>query len=276
MTVFGGENADSYYDEGVTASMKGDLEAAVRHFERAIEMDRNHYAAYHQLGKCHLRLGDARKAAELLQHVLRNKPTQVQPRLDYAFALMELGEWKKAQDIFGEVSREKPNNPRASLGLAYCAFQAGQWDAAMRLAQTAANQGGGNFAALFLLGRAAGRAGRAEIAAEAFKKADAVLETHLETSPNQPEGHYLRGELHAAQRSFDKAIEHYARAAECAQPGRQYSAYDARFNRVDVLCRRAYCLYKIGQREAALKIARDVLAEDPDNAWARQLIQGKQ
>ncbi len=276
MIVFGGENADSYYDEGVTASMKGDLEAAVRHFERAIEMNRHHYAAYHQLGKCHLRLGDPRKAAELIQHVLRNKPAQIQPRLDYAFALMELGEWKKAQDIFGEVSREKPNNPRASLGLAYCAFQAGQWDAAMLLAQTAANQGGGNFAALFLLGRAAGRAGRAEVAAEAFKRADAVLEKHLETSPNQPEGHYLRGELHAAQGAFDKAIEHYASAAGCAQPGRQYSAYDSRFNRVDVLCRWAYCLYKVGRRDAALKIARDVLTEAPDNAWARQLTQEKQ
>jgi len=42
------------------------------------------------------------------------------------------------------------------------------------------------------------------------------------------------------------------------------------------LCRRAYCLYKIGQREAALKIAQEVLIEDPDNAWARQLTQEKQ
>lgn len=275
MPVFGGENADSYYDEGVTASMKGDWEAAMRHFQRAIEMDRYHYAACHQLGKCHLRMGDARKAIEILHQVIRNKPTQIQPRLDYAFALMELGEIKKAQDMFSEISREKPDNARASLGLAYCAFQAGQWDAAMLMAQTAAGQGGANFAALFLLGRAAGRAGRVEVAAEAFKRADAVLEKHLETSPGQPEGHYLRGELHAAQGGYDKAVEHYTHAADCALPGKQYSAYDSRFNRLDILCRRAYCLHKIGQREMAMKIVREVLAENPEHPWAKQMLQEK-
>ena len=37
--AFGGETADSYYDEGLTASMKGDLRGAIAHFEKAIQLD---------------------------------------------------------------------------------------------------------------------------------------------------------------------------------------------------------------------------------------------
>ena len=43
--VFGGETADSYYDEGVTASMKGDVAQAVRHFKKALGMTPGRFAA---------------------------------------------------------------------------------------------------------------------------------------------------------------------------------------------------------------------------------------
>ena len=38
--AFGGENAESYYDEGLTALMKGDVAHAEEYFTRAIQMDR--------------------------------------------------------------------------------------------------------------------------------------------------------------------------------------------------------------------------------------------
>ena len=67
--AFGGENAESYYDEGLTASMKGDMARAVQCFEKAVRLDNTFAAAYHQLGKCYLRLGQAQQAIDLLQQL---------------------------------------------------------------------------------------------------------------------------------------------------------------------------------------------------------------
>ena len=63
-TAFGGDNAESYYDDGLTASMKGDLERAITCFEKAIHLDRSLAAAYHQIAKCYLRLGLGRRAVD--------------------------------------------------------------------------------------------------------------------------------------------------------------------------------------------------------------------
>ncbi|MCH7909739.1 MAG: hypothetical protein IIB38_08995, partial [Candidatus Hydrogenedentes bacterium] len=60
--AFGGETADSYYDEGLTASIHGDLAAAASHFEKAIHLDNSMGPAYHQLGKCYTRMGRSKAA----------------------------------------------------------------------------------------------------------------------------------------------------------------------------------------------------------------------
>ena len=133
--AFGGETPESYYDEGVTASMRGDLAEAIKHFERAAELDQAFVGAYHQLGKCYSRLGEPGKAMQYLQHVIRAKPNQIPPRVDFAYALLDSGDYEGARKLFDEVVSAKPDNQRAQRGFAYCAFQEGNWEAAMNLAQ---------------------------------------------------------------------------------------------------------------------------------------------
>lgn len=273
--VFGGENADSYYDEGVTASMKGDLPEAIKFFEQAIKMDRSHYSAYHHLGKCYLRMGQAQKASEYFHFVIKSRPNLIPPRLDLGFALIDMGMPDRAQTIFEEISRLKPDNSRASLGMAYCAFQRANWDVAVLLAQTAISQGGSNFGAYFLLGRAAVLANRLDISTDALQRAEALIEKHIEANPAQPEGYYLRGEVQFVQQIFDKAAELFERAAECAQQGRQYGAYDAHFTLTDILIKRGLCLQHMGRADAAREIGAKVLALDPENALAKKLMEGQ-
>ncbi len=270
--VFGGENADSYYDEGVTASMKGDLPEAIKFFEQAIKMDRAHYSAYHHLGKCYLRMGQAQKASEYFHFVIKSRPNLVPPRLDLGFALLDMGMPDRAQAIFEEISRIKPDNARASLGLAYCAFQQSNWDIAVLLCQTAVSQGGANFGTFYLLGRAAVLANRPDISTDALQRAEALIEKHIEANPAQPEGYFLRGEVQFAQQIFDKAAEFFQRAAECAQPGRQYGAYDAHFTLADILAKQGLCLQHMGRADAARDLAKRVLDMEPEHAAAKQLL----
>ncbi len=271
--VFGGENADSYYDEGLTASMKGDLELAVQHFERALGLEPELIPAMPQFGRCYLRMGQARKAGEMLQKAIHKKPGQIPPRLDLGYALLDLNLPGKARAVFDQVAQSKPDNARANLGLAYCAFQQGDWSAAAILAQGSAAQGGANFAALFLWGRAAKLAGDPDFD-EALHRAESAIEKSIETSPDQPEGYYLRGEVHFTRTDFGKALEDYIAADARAKSGRHYSAFNEHFDRADALAKAGLCHERMGNTERAREVGRQVLQLNPEHAIGRGLAGG--
>ena len=272
--AFGGDNADSYYDEGLTASMKGDVVQAIRHFEQALKLDNTHLAAYHQLGRCYHRLGHTQKAADILTVVVKKKPGQVPPRLDLGFVYLDLGHLDHAHRLFSEVAVAKPDQHRAQLGLAYCAFQEGHWEAAMGLAQAAVLQGGSNFATHFLLGRAARLSDRYEVAQEALEKAESLIQRSIESSPEQPEAYYLRGEVHFTQENYTKALEDYRLAEERVKDGQHYSAFNEHFTKVDVLAKRGVCLQKLGRAGDARAVGEAILALDPEHALGKMLTAG--
>lgn len=271
MTAFGGDNADSYYDEGLTASMKGDLAAAVAHFERCIHMDNRNSAAYHQLGKCYYRLGKAAKAVNLLAQVIAVKPKLLPAKVDLAWAKLALGETGDARQIFGDVLNAKPDNAKAQLGLAQCAFDEGQWEAAMQQAQQAILTGGANFGVFFLLGRAGKLADRAEIYPEALKRAESLMEKSIDSNPEAPEGYYLRGEVRFIQEDFSKAMEDFRAAEDRADSEKHYSAYGEHFTRLDMIAKRGLCLQRMGRAEAAQEAGEKLLKLDPENRIGKML-----
>ena len=269
--AFGGDTAESYYDEGLTASMKGDVDQAVAFFKKAVQLDNSFLPAFHQLARCYVRIGQAEKAAELLRQVLAIKPSLVPPRVDLGFALLDLGHPGEARKHFTDALAMKATESRAHLGLARCSFDEGQWEAAVELARESIATGGANFAALFLLGRAARLAGLLEESAEALNRADALLEKSIETNPEAVEGYFLRGEVHFSHEDFSKALEFYRAAEDRAEPGKRYSAYGENFNRLDVLAKRGLCLQRLGRAENAREIGKRILESDPNHRLGRAL-----
>lgn len=272
MMLFGGETAESYYDEGLTASMKGDLEQAVKLFEQAIRLDNSMAAAYHQMGKCYLRLGDAPKAVQLIGQVASKRPNQIPPQLDLASAYLAQGQVKKAQDIFTRIVEAKPTNPRGYLGLAQCSFEQGRWEETIIYTNNAINTGGASFAAFFLLGRAALAAGNEAVLAEAFHRAEAILEKAIESSPDAPEAYYFRGELKFVQEDFSHALEYFREAEARIQQGKHYAAFGAQFNHLDVLGKQAICLGQLANRDECMAVAERILEEDAEHPVARKIM----
>lgn len=272
--AFGGETADSYYDEGLTASMKGDLRAAIGHFERAIQLDNSMATAYHQMGKCYHRLGKVKKAVAFLSQVAQKKPDQLPPKIDLGYALLSLGRTVEARAAFNDVTARKPDNTRALLGLGQCAFQEGQWDAAMVIADQVVAQSGPNFAAYFLLSRAARLAGIPEKAIEAHKAADALIDKTIETTPDSPEGYYLRGELALSQEDLPRALEAYRAAEDRVHPEKNYLAYGEHFSRLDIIAKRGLCLQRLGREDAAREAGELILKNDPEHRIGRLLYHG--
>lgn len=269
--AFGGESAESYYDEGLTASMKGDLPRAIAHFEKALQIDRSYFAAYHQLAKCYMRQGDPARAARLLRQVAAVKPAQLPVRVDLGFALLDMGQLEEAEHTFREVLERKPDTARAALGLAQCAFRRGEWEAASEAARRSIALGGASFAALFLLGRACKLQDLTDESLEALYRASELMDKFIESNPEQPEGHYLRGEVHFLQEQYAKALEDFMAAGAQSEPGRRYLAYGEEFTQLDILARCGLCQHRLGQIRAAIKTGENLLKLAPEHKTGRFL-----
>lgn len=269
--AFGGETAESYYDEGLTASIHGDLAAAATHFEKAIHLDNSMGPAYHQLGKCYTRLGRNETAVHLLQEVVRKRPKMVGALVDLGHAYLGSGNMNHARDSFAQALAINPGNAKAMLGLAQADFDEGNWSAAMGHAQQVLNESDSGFAVLYMVGRAAKLAGEAELSAKMLQQADKKLEQYLEVNSDKPEGHFLRGELAFFRESFAAALDHYRESERNTQPERSYAAYGASFSLVDVLAKQGLCLQRLRQNESARAIGNRILGIDPEHVLGKAL-----
>ncbi len=269
--LFGGETAESYYEEGVTAVMKGDLEQAARHLTRALELDASMHGAHHQLGKCRMRQGRMREAVQHLETAVRNLPELAPPHVDLGFALLALENIDCAREQFSAALQLKSDDARAVLGLGYCAFERQQWDTAVGLARRALERGRIHFDAHFLLAQAADRAGMLEEAMPHFKKSLELMEQSIETNPEQPTGYYLRGSVYFLLQHFVNARQDFEAARERADHERHYAAYHHHFNYCDILAMLGRCLLKLGKSDDAARIGQEILALAPEHPAGREL-----
>jgi len=271
MPVFGGDNPESYYDEALTASMKGDLERAVEYFEKTIHMDNTFVAAYHQLGKCYLRMGHNKKALGLLKQVVAKKPTQAPARLDLASAYLKEGDTQEARQQFAQVMAVDATNARGHLGQGHLRFHEGDWAGAVAEAQSALDHGGQNFAALFLLGRAAKLANDLNLSKSSLEKAAALMEKSIELNPGKPEGYYLHAEVCFAQDQFSTALEKFRAAQDRAEKGKYYSAFGEDFALPDVLAKQAVCHQRLGNPDRARALGEEIVKLDPKHKLGQAL-----
>lgn len=274
--AFGGEDAESYYDEGLTAFKKGDIRRAIECFERAIRLDNSYAVAYHQLGKCYLRLGDPHRAVEILLQVIRKRPNMAPARLDLGYALLAAGKTAPARREFEQLYGLDPSNSRALLGLAQCSFNEGDWASALVQARNAIATGGANFSALYLLARAARLTGDEATAKESFDAAEGVLKKSIEMQPDQPEPHFLRGELSFAQNQIATALEHYRAAddrTDSTSPGKIYTAFGETFSQVDIWAKLGLCYQRLGKLDRAGEMGKRILARDPEHKLGKALAE---
>lgn len=269
--AFGGENAESYYDEGLTAGMRGDLKLAAECFERAIRLDSTMATSYQQLGKCYARLGQYVRAVKLLRQVVSKRPDLVAARLDLGAALNGLDRYFDAREQFSAALAMESDNSKAMLGLAQSDFFEGKWESALKFAESAQFAGGSTFAVSFMLGRAAKLARRADLSVQNLARADKLLEKYLETNPEKPEGHYLRGEVAFVKESFQTALQHYLDAEDRVESGRMYLAYGENFGLEDVLAKQGLCLQRLGKNYRALEIGERIRELNPEHKLGKSL-----
>ncbi len=272
--AFGGEDAESYFDDGLTAAKKGDFERAVVCFSRAIHLDKAYAAAYHQLGQCLVRLGDLERGAPYLFEAVKRRPANVPARIDLGFALLASGRTDRALEQFQEVLIQDMQNWRAHLGLASVAFEKGNYQSAVDEALAAQALGGSGVALLYLLGRASQLTGNGTFGAEVLSRADKLLEASMEAQTTQPEASFMRGEIAMARGQFSQALERYHAAETMVQSGRVYSAFGVAFTALDTLARQGVCYQRLSRTDQAREMGKRILAVDPTHKLGKTLVEG--
>ncbi|HOH31035.1 MAG TPA: tetratricopeptide repeat protein [Candidatus Hydrogenedentes bacterium] len=232
--LFGGETAQSYFEEGLTAAMKGDLEKAIGYFRRAYELDCSLHNAQHQIGRCLLRQGNAEAALPLLRSAAQKMPVSTSPLLDTGFALLQLRHIDEARKTFASLLQTRPDEPRAVMGLAYCAFARGQWETATNLVQRSIEMGRVQFDTHFLLARAADKSDLIDVSTSHYKKAEELINKTIEATPDQAAGYYLRGHVYWGLGQLGAALDDMENAEKHMQPGRRYYAYNESFSSEDI------------------------------------------
>lgn len=249
--LFGGETARSYYEEGLTSAMKGDLDQAIQYFRRACQMDPSLHQAQYQVGRCLLRQGKTEAALPSLQQAARALPGLSAPRISLGFAFLQLGRLELARDTFAALLQENPDESRAVLGLAYCAFEKGQWETTVNLLQRTLEMGRVQFDTHFLLARAADRIGLVDVSTSHYRKAVDLINTSIEANPEQATGYYLRGRVYHSLGQYSAALEDMDLALQHALPDRQYTAYNEVFSREEIAACREVILKELKTQDEA-------------------------
>mgnify|MGYP000130763633 CR=1 FL=1 len=270
--AFGGNDPESYYDEGLTASMKGDLNRAIHFFHAAVELQKDFASAYHQLGKCYLRIGNIDRAISMLGQVTKARPKMTAAQIDLGNAYAINGQDEEARITFNRVLDKDPENRKALIGLADASFTVCNWESALQYAQKAQEVGGVNFVTCYMIGRTAKIMSKVEMSQMALKKADMILEKFEETNEDKPEGYYLRGEVAFIQERFNNALEYYRKAEDRMSIDTFYLAYGQSFSLIDVLAKQGLCLQRLDKPDRAKDLGERIKQIDPNHPLCNALL----
>jgi serine/threonine-protein kinase len=117
-----------------------DVEEAIQHFERAIELDGEFALAYCALGGCYANrvikcMGDSEdyeRAEAAFQHGLAHDPKNFEARIYMVFIYLARGEKRKARAEVARLRREAPNDTGVQFVASYLYRLDGEYERALR------------------------------------------------------------------------------------------------------------------------------------------------
>jgi tetratricopeptide (TPR) repeat protein len=104
---------------GVSRQKAGELEEAVEHFQKALQIDPDLAEAHHNLGVTLVKLGRPEAALPHLQRMIELKPYTIDAYVTLATSLERLGRTRQAQASYRGALRENPDLWQAANNLAW-------------------------------------------------------------------------------------------------------------------------------------------------------------
>ena len=251
--------------------MRGDFNAAIAIFDRVIEEHPANAAAYHQAGRCHMRLGVIDKAIENLETAVRLGPDRVPARLDLGMLYMAIDNIPKAKAQFLQVLSRNGSNVKAITGIGIVHFYEKDNGKAVARLQEACALNPSNFACHFYLAKIHLALKNTGGMHEEALKAAAICRDVIRVRTELPEGYFFLAETFTLQKEYRLALQNYLIAKDFSPEGiRHFFAFGMHYTLVDNYMGIARCYVKLGEHRYARYFGQLTLSIDTDNKEAEK------
>ncbi len=193
--------AEANYILGLAFFQKGQVENAILHYQKATKINPNYAEAFNNLGLALWHQGQVEEAVPQYLSALKINPNYVAAHYNLGNALYQKGQIDEAITQFQKALGMQPDLAAARINLGNAFFQKGQLDDAIGQFQKAVEINP-EAEARFDLGNALLQKGRLNEATDQFLKA-------LETNPNSFQTHYTLGVALAQKGQLAEAITQF-------------------------------------------------------------------
>jgi tetratricopeptide (TPR) repeat protein len=124
-------SGENYSYEAVTELRTGEIQAAITHFERAIELGYAPGSVHYNLGLAYLKLGNSREGIHELKLAATEEPGNGEVEYSLGVALLETGEIRSALPFLRNSLRRSPGDPAIRANCVRAEFESGDAGAAI-------------------------------------------------------------------------------------------------------------------------------------------------
>lgn len=259
------------FDEGLTAQMKGDFKTAISIFKQVVEEHPTNAAAYHQMGRCRMKLGAFDKAIECLETAVRLGPDRIAARLDLGHLYIAMENYAKAKTQFMRALSLSDSNVKAMTGLGIIHYYEKDNGKAISQLQGSCEQNPSNFAGHFYLAKIhQSLSNTAGLQEEALKSA-AICQDLIRVRSEQPEGYFFLGETYMLLEEYKAALQNYLIAKDFSKDDAlHFFALGLYYTLVDNYIGIARCYEQLGENKYARYFGQLTLKIDSDNEEAKR------
>jgi tetratricopeptide (TPR) repeat protein len=201
----------AHYNLGYAYLRKGNLDEAIVHFQKALEIKPDYAEAHNNLGNVLLQKGSVDEAIVHYQKALEIKPDYAEACYNLGNALLQKDNVDEALVHFQKALDINPNYVEAHNNLGIALLRKDNVDKALVHFQKALEINPDNAEAHYNLGTALLKKGSVDEAISHFQKS-------LEIKPDHAEAHYNLGTALLQRGNVDEAISHFQKALE-TRPG---------------------------------------------------------
>jgi len=236
--------ADAHYNLGLTFQELNQLDSAVKSYKETLSIQANYVKAYNNLGIIYKELGQINDAIKSYEEALNQQPDFVEALNNLGNILTELGKLDEAIKSYEQALAIEPNYIEVHNNLGNILNDLGQLDEAVRHYEKAIAINPDYVEAHNNLGSTLNDLGQLDRAVEHYEKAIAI-------NPDYAEAHNNLGTTLKAFGQFDKAIESFMKALTINP------------NFADALFNLGVSYYDLGQTDEALNSYKQALSISP-------------
>src|SRR5437868_10005197 len=190
----------SAFQQGEAALRAGKIDQAERDFRAVLAANPQVAGAYANLGVIYMRREQWQSALEMLRKAEHLAPTVAGVRLNIGLVYYRQDNFRAATSPFESVVRDAPASYQARYLLGLCYFLTERYADAVSALKPLWGQSSNQLNYLYVLGIAAGKAGRADLEQQALGRMAGI-------GQDSPEMHLLIGKAHINHEEYDDAVK---------------------------------------------------------------------